>query len=271
MTDQAQRRTDLAAALAALRQRLADAARAAGRDPSDIELLPVTKYFPASDVVLLSELGCSAFGEARDKEAAAKVAEVAGRVPESPCWHMIGRLQRNKARSVAGWADVVHSVDSPRLATALNRASVDRRRAPLGVYVQLSLDGDTARGGIAVGPDADALCDAVAVAQGLRLLGLMAVPPLGSDPERAFAQLAAEQQRLRERHPEATGLSAGMSGDLEIAVKYGSTCVRVGTALLGKRPITSPAVVTPVTSSSHTPDQPPGSPEPPLFREGSSR
>ena len=267
MTAPRARRVALADALTALRRRLDEAAAAAGRDPSGIELLPVTKYFPASDVEALAALGCRAFGESRDQEAAAKTAELAGRLPAEVRWHMIGRLQRNKVRSVARWADVVHSVDSVRLAEALSRAAVDTRPGPLGAYVQLSLDGDVSRGGVDLADPAavDAVCDAVAAAEGLRLLGLMAVPPRGRDPAPAFARLSAEQHRVLATHPEADRLSAGMSGDLEIAVKYGSTCVRVGTALMGQRPLTSPAVVTPVTSSSHTPELPPGSPEPPLF------
>ena len=118
MTSPTQRGTQLAEALAALRQRVSAAAEAAGRDPAQIELLPVTKFFPASDVALLAARGCRSFGEARDQEARAKIAELAGRLPAEVSWQMIGRLQRNKARSVAGWADAVHSVDGLRLADA---------------------------------------------------------------------------------------------------------------------------------------------------------
>lgn len=282
MTSPTERSTQLAEALAALRQRVSAAAEAVGRDPAQIELLPVTKFFPASDVALLAAQGCRSFGEARDQEARAKIAELAGRLPAEVSWQMIGRLQRNKARSVAGWADAVHSVDGLRLADALDRAAAEAldagdRGAPLRVYVQLSLDGDTARGGIDAGDTGavDAVCDRVGAATTLRLAGLMAVPPRGADPDAAFARLAAVHRRVRDRHPEAVGLSAGMSGDLEVAVKHGSTCLRVGTALLGQRPLTSPSVVTPVTSSSHLPDSPAGSrnrsPGPPLFREGSSQ
>ncbi|MCV7194657.1 YggS family pyridoxal phosphate-dependent enzyme [Mycolicibacterium brumae] len=273
-----QRREELARALAALRRRLDEAARAAGRDPRDVGLLPVTKYFPGTDIEILAGLGCREFGEARDQEASAKIAALAGRLPDGVRWHMIGRLQRNKARSVALWADVVHSVDSVRLANALGAAAAaalgdGRRRAPLQAYVQVSLDSDTARGGVPIDePDAvDEVCDAVAGAAGLRLAGLMAVPPVGADPDRAFGRLADERRRVCARHPSAVGLSAGMSGDLESAVKHGSTCVRVGTALMGNRPLTSPAVVTPVTSSSRTSERNPGSPAPPLFPEGSTQ
>ena len=241
----------LMTALAKLRQRLANAAEAVGRKPADIELLAVTKFFPASDVAILSRLGCRAFGESREQEAARKVADVVALLPDAAgrpiTWHMIGQIQRNKAKSIVGWADTVHSVSSARVITALDRAAAaavagGTRRAPLGVYLQLSLDGATDRGRLAVGDRAavDTLCDQVAGSVGVQLLGVMGIPPRTADPEAAFARLATEHGRVMERHPEATGLSAGMSGDLEIAVKHGSTCVRVGTALLGQRPLTSP-------------------------------
>ncbi len=241
----------LMTALAKVRQRLARAAEGAGRKPSEIELLPVTKFFPATDVATLLKLGCRAFGESREQEAAAKVAAVARLAPEASArgisWHMIGQIQRNKAKSIATWAHSVHSVSSARVAAALERGAVQAiaagvRACRLGVYVQLSLDGDTTRGGVAVddSADIDALCDQIAGAEALDLLGVMGIPPLQADSDEAFARLAAEHRRVLERHPTATGLSAGMSNDLEVAVKHGSTCVRVGTALMGPRPLTSP-------------------------------
>lgn len=254
------REDDLSAALTTLRERLRQAADAAGRDVADIELLPVTKFFPASDVVALHKLGCTAFAESRDQEATAKVAEVAGEVGSAQIrWHMVGRIQRNKARSVAGWAYAAHSVDSAKVVAALDRAASDaleagRRSAPLKVYLQLSLDGDEARGGIDV--DAtdriDELCAAVDSAAGLEFVGFMAIPPLNSVPGEAFARLERERDRVQAHFQQPLGLSAGMSGDLEPAVEHGSTCVRVGAALLGSRPLTSPEVVTPVTPSSQT-------------------
>jgi hypothetical protein len=133
-----------------------------------------------------------------------------------------------------------------------------RRDNPLRIYVQISLDGDVSRGGVDVSDTAavDEICAQVDAAQSLELVGLMAIPPLDWDSDRAFARLQSEHQRVRRAHPQATGLSAGMSNDLEDAVKHGSTCVRVGTALLGQRPLPSPSVVTPVTSSSQTPEFP---------------
>src|SRR6185312_12605013 len=267
-----EREEQLRRALATVRRRIADAASAAGRNAGEIELLPITKFFPATDVVTLSRLGCASFGESREQEAAAKSAEVAKLIDESLRWHMVGQIQRNKARSIARWASAAHSVDNLRVAAALDRAVAAELEAggrddPLVVYIQVSLDGDASRGGVDVRQPhlVDELCDHIAAAPALSLAGLMAIPPLSADPSEAFDRLATEHQRVLKTHPAATGLSAGMSADLEIAVKHGSTCVRVGTALLGKRPLTSPSVVTPVTSSSSQQDQPN---QPAATREG---
>jgi PLP dependent protein len=278
-----ERESELANALTALRSRLAVAADAAGRNVGEIELLPITKFFPATDVAILSRLGSWAFGESREQEAAAKAGEVArllslsaqqgaqrrqNVVPHLPAasagnnpvgdptsssvrphvrWHMVGQIQRNKARSLAGWAHTAHSVSSTRVVTALDHAvaaalSDGRREDPLRVYVQISLDGDVSRGGVDVSnPGAiDEICAQVEASESLELVGLMGVPPLDWDPDTAFRRLQSEHHRIRREHPDAAGLSAGMSNDLEAAVKHGSTCVRVGTALLGRRPLPSP-------------------------------
>jgi pyridoxal phosphate enzyme (YggS family) len=238
----------LAASLAAVRARIDLAATASGRDASEIELLPVTKFFPASDVILLHKLGCAAFGESREREASNKAAEVAAALPGEPIrWHMIGRIQRNKARAVAGWAYAAHSVDGGALVEALGRASAQAladgtRTAPLRVYLQLSLDGDPSRGGVDVNrPElVDELCALADSTDGLDFVGLMAIPPLEADPGAAFARLEAEYVRVQALYQQRLGLSAGMSGDVETAIEHGSTCVRVGTALMGQRPLTSP-------------------------------
>ena len=256
------REQELAEALAAVRARLAAAAASAGRDAGEIELLPVTKFFPASDVIVLRRLGCESFGESREQEASNKIAEISEFPDSGPIrWHMVGRIQRNKARAIAGWAYAAHSVDSHKVIDALNRAAGEaraegRRTGPLRVYIQLSLDGDEKRGGVDIGaPQAvDEMCAAAQSAAELEFVGLMAIPPLGADADDAFARLQAEHQRVQADYPQRLGLSAGMSSDLEVAVQHGSTCVRVGTALLGQRPLPSPGVVTPVTSSSQTPE-----------------
>jgi pyridoxal phosphate enzyme (YggS family) len=238
------RRGELAAAVARLRERIAAACAAASRDPAGVRLLAVTKTYPAADVALLADLGVHDIAEARDQEAVSKVAELTVLRPEAAVrWHMVGRLQRNKTRSVAGWARQVQSVDSARLVDALDRASrsaqdVGERDGPLGVLVQASLDGNPVRGGCPL-PELEALADRVAAASGLRLEGVMGIAPLDVAAEMVFAELAAAAQRLRRAHPGAVELSAGMSGDLEQAIARGSTCVRVGTALLGDRPLTS--------------------------------
>ncbi|MEE3066659.1 MAG: YggS family pyridoxal phosphate-dependent enzyme [Actinomycetota bacterium] len=256
-SSQGNRETELTHALAAVRSRLAAAAEAAGRNVGEIELLPITKFFPASDVAILSRLGCRSVGESREQEAAAKVAELtrlatasvtSGRSESRELhWHMVGRIQRKKARSLARWAHTAHSVDSSQLVTALERAVTATladggRQHPLRVYVQVSLDGDVSRGGVDITTPQrlDELCAQVEESRGLELVGLMGIPPLGADPEAAFERLQSEHRRVLEAHPRAVGLSAGMSNDFEIAVKHGSTCVRVGTALLGPRRLPSP-------------------------------
>ncbi|MFI7251248.1 YggS family pyridoxal phosphate-dependent enzyme [Micromonospora chalcea] len=235
-----ERRAELAAGLARVRARIADACAAAGRQRDAVTLVAVTKTYPASDVVALAGLGVTDVGENRDQEAAPK-AEAVADAGAAPRWHFIGQLQRNKARSVVRYADVVQSVDSVRLAAALDAAAGAVRDRPLDVLVQVSIDGDPARGGAL--PDAadpqrglDPVAAAVAGADGLRLAGLMAVAPLGWEPDRAFARLAEVAAALRADHPGATVLSAGMSGDLESAIGHGATHVRVGSALLGMRP-----------------------------------
>jgi hypothetical protein len=244
----ADRRAELSAALDAVRSRIERGCRAAGRRAEEVELVAVTKTYPASDVALLLDLGLRRFGENRPQEAAGKVIEVVRLRPVGPAeaarWHLVGRLQRNKARSVAAWAARVESVDSVRLADTLGREAVRAaddgdRDGPLPVLLQVSLDGDPARGGAPSG-ELLGLAERVGAAGGLRLDGVMAVAPRNGEPERAFAQLAAESARLRGLFPHARVISAGMTSDLERAIEYGSTCVRVGTALLGDRRLASP-------------------------------
>ncbi|WAL63655.1 YggS family pyridoxal phosphate-dependent enzyme [Amycolatopsis cynarae] len=235
-----ERKAELAEALAAVEARIERACAAAGRRRDEVRLLAVTKTFPASDVALLTDLGLTDFAENRDQEAGPKAEEVAKLRPEARVrWHMVGRLQRNKARSVVRWAHEVQSVDSIRLADALAKAVRAQGRPPLAVLIQASLDADPARGGCPLS-ELDALAGYIAGAGGLDLRGVMAVAPLGADPAEAFARLAEVAGRLRRDHPGASEVSAGMSGDLEQAIARGATCVRVGTALLGGRGLASP-------------------------------
>lgn len=231
MSAEASRRAELATNLARVRARIAAACHQAGRDPAEVALVAVTKFFPASDVDLLAELGVTAIGENRDQEASAKVAEVRSRRDLEV--HFIGRLQTNKASSVASYADVVQSVDRPKLVAALERAAASRE-ARLGVLVQVSLDEPPDRGGVEPG-GAAALADQVAACAHLDLRGVMAVAPLGGDADAAFARLAEVARGIRAAHPGAAWISAGMSGDLEAAVAHGATHLRVGSAILGSR------------------------------------
>ncbi|MBW0102609.1 YggS family pyridoxal phosphate-dependent enzyme [Pseudonocardia sp. KRD291] len=238
------RRDELARNLAAVRERIDAACAAAGRERDSVSLVAVTKTVPASDVATLLDLGVTDLGENRAQEAGTKAGEVAGLRPDaSPRWYFVGGLQRNKVRLVLPWVTRVESVDSPRLARALDRAASaavedGSRDGPLPVLLQYSVDGDLERGGVSDEGLAE-LADLVAGLPGLRLDGLMAVAPLGSESDRAFAAIAGAAGRLRAAHPGATEVSAGMSGDLETAVGHGSTVVRVGTALVGDRRITS--------------------------------
>lgn len=225
-----QRRDELAANLRDVRARIDAACDAAGRPHDAVRLVVVTKTYPASDVRLLAGLGVREVGENRDQEAGPK-AEACADLDLT--WHYVGRLQTNKARSVAAYADVVHSVDRVRLVSAL-AAGAARRERDITCLVQVSLDGDASRGG-ALAADVPALADAIAQAPHLRLGGLMAVAPLTAEPADAFAALAEMSTRLREAHPAATMVSAGMSNDLEQAVGAGATHVRIGTAVLGVR------------------------------------
>ncbi|QNF95287.1 YggS family pyridoxal phosphate-dependent enzyme [Janibacter sp. YB324] len=227
------RREELAERLAAVEGRIAAACEAAGRSRDEVQLIVVTKFFPRSDVDLLAELGMRDLGENREQEAAAKLAD--GGPPSGVRTHFIGQLQSNKAGAVTRWADVVQSVDRPKLVGALARgAEAAGRKVTALVQVDLDPAGGTGRGGAAPA-DVPALADAIASSP-LRLGGLMAVAPLGADPEPAFARLAALAEALRADHPEASWISAGMSGDLEAAVRHGATHLRVGTAILGDRP-----------------------------------
>ena len=128
-----ERESELATALAALRDRLAAAALAAGRDVADVELLPITKFFPASDVAILWRLGCRSFGESREQEASAKIAEFQALTGATDVrWHMVGQIQRNKAKHIAVWADTVHSLSTAKVAAALDRGAlqaIERRPA----------------------------------------------------------------------------------------------------------------------------------------------
>lgn len=231
------RAAELAENLARVQARVDAACSSAGRAHDDVTLVVVTKTFPAADVVHLVRLSVHEVAENRDQEASAKVAEVAASLGDdvAPRWHFVGQLQRNKARSVARYADVVHSVDRVPLVTALASGAHAADR-DVEVLVQVNLDPRAAGRGGAEPADVPFVADAVAEAGRLHLRGVMAVAPLGADPRPAFDRLVALAARLRDDHPEARWVSAGMSSDLEAAVRAGATHLRVGSAVLGSRP-----------------------------------
>ena len=224
--------------LAAVRQRIDSAVAAAGRQDQPPQLIVVTKFHPADDVRRLAALGITDVGENRDQEAAEKAAALGGLQLR---WHFIGQLQSNKAKSVVKYAHAVHSVDRPQLAGALAKAMAAEQertgRTPLDCFIQVSLDDDAGghRGG-ALPADVPALAEQLAGAEGLHLAGVMAVAPFGADPVPAFEKLAELSARLAAVHPGATGISAGMSQDLEQAIRFGATHLRVGSDILGPRP-----------------------------------
>lgn len=226
-------RTDeIAAGLRQVRERITAACRAAGRSPDDVTLVVVSKTRPPADIRILAGLGVHDVGENRDQEAAPKAAELAGLDLR---WHFVGQLQRNKAASVARYAYAVHSVDRPKLATALDHGC-ERAGRRLQAFVQVDLEAreHAGRGGC-LPEDVPAVCQAVTAAEHLDLVGLMAVAPLDEPPTAAFARLSAVRERILAEYPDATQLSAGMSGDLEEAIAAGATHVRVGSAVLGER------------------------------------
>lgn len=228
------RTAEIEAGLGAVRSGIADACRAAGREPAEVTLVAVSKTFPAADVRIAAGLGVRDVGENRDQEARAKAAELADL---DMAWHFVGQLQRNKCASVARYAAVVHSLDRLEVIDAL-AAGAERAGRRVVALVQVSLDGPaggTRRGGTS--PDqVPALAERIAAAPALRLGGVMAVAPVGADPAAAFGQLAEVSGNLACDHPEALMISAGMSGDLEAAIAAGATHVRVGTAVFGSRP-----------------------------------
>jgi len=223
--------SDLGARLADLDARIADAARSAGRDPSELTRIVVTKFHPAELIAQLESLGVRDIGESRQQEITAKRAELPA--IDDVSWHFIGQVQTKKARAVRAASDLVHSVDRDRLADALHAA--DPEGAPLDVFVQVNLTDDAGRGGAAPG-DVELLAEhIVARCPSLRVRGVMAVAPLASAPAAAFERLAASADAVRRVVPDARWISAGMSGDFAEAIAAGATHLRIGTAITGPR------------------------------------
>ena len=230
--DDAARRAELATSLAEVRERIARACAAAGRPADAVTLVAVTKTYPASDVVLLAGLGVTEVGENRDQEAAAKAAEVraAGAATALALRRAAAAQQGPVGGRLRGRGRVGRLGAARGRWTGRPRGGTPRWRC----WCRSSIDGDPERGG-AAGDELWRTADAVAAADNLRLGGLMAVAPLGWAPDRAFEELAELSGRLVAAHPAATAISAGMSNDLEAAVRHGATHVRIGTSLLGMR------------------------------------
>jgi len=225
--------------LSAINDRITRAAQRAGRDPSEIALMAVTKNFPAGRIVEAYEAGQRLFGENRVQEFAEKVGGLSDL--RDAQFHMIGHLQSNKAGKAAEIFHAVDSVDSVKLAGRLNTAAEELGKT-LDVLIEINVGGEAAKSGIAPNsPEFEAIINGAPDWKHLRIRGLMAVPPFTEDPEGArpyFRQLSALRDRLASRKLPSVGLdvlSMGMSHDFEVAIEEGSTCVRLGTAIFGTR------------------------------------
>ena len=212
------RKTELENNLNDVKKKIATAAK------HDVTLIVVTKSFPVSDVEILRELGVRDFGENRDAEGAEK-SQI---VPAT--WHFQGQIQSNKLKSVTQWANVIHSLDDLRHFELIEKYTTHA----LSIFLQVSLDGAHHRGGGKI-KDLYSLAEAIEKSPEHTLSGIMAVPPLSMQTHTAYAQLQQIHQDFMKEFPGATGLSAGMSGDYEMAISYGATHVRVGSSILGSR------------------------------------
>lgn len=220
-------RERLSERLAEVRSGISDASRLAGRDPGEVTIIVVTKFHPAGLIRKLHALGVDDIGENRHQEAREKAAELADL---DLTWHFVGQLQGKKARQVAAYSSVIHSVDRPSLVSALGSAERVTR-----CFLQLNLTDDPGRGGVAP-EELLPLAELVLEAERLELLGVMAVAPLGEEPRSAFARVRAASESLRTIAPGAIAISAGMSGDYREAILEGATHLRIGTAITGNRP-----------------------------------
>ncbi len=235
------RQIEISQNLAAVEREICLAVEKSNRERSEITLIVVTKNFPASDVVHLYDLGIRNFGENRDQEAKAKVEEFKNYVADDAKneketkWHFQGQLQRNKLRSIATWADFIHSFDQERYLLPLQQLSIELEK-PISLLLQLSLDLPIRpdRGGVAP-EELIELGEKVKEYSGLKLQGLMAVAPLDVAPELAFNALKTISGTFLRAFPDADWISAGMSGDFAEAIAAGATHLRVGSSILGSR------------------------------------
>jgi pyridoxal phosphate enzyme (YggS family) len=222
----------LAGRLEAVRVGVAEAIADAGRRPDDLTLIVVTKFHPQSVVRELHTLGIRDFGENRHQDAAPKAAAVSDL---DLTWHFVGQLQSKKTRAVLEYARVIHSVDRSSVVNAINAATADGSAPPVEAFIQLNLTDDSGRGGVDPA-DVESLAERVLESGRIRLLGVMAVAPLGAEPREAFTTVRAASDRVRALEPHATALSMGMSADYREAILEGATHLRIGTAITGNRP-----------------------------------
>ncbi|MDM7997369.1 MAG: YggS family pyridoxal phosphate-dependent enzyme [Acidobacteriota bacterium] len=220
-----------------IRDRIAAAAASCNRSPDDITLLPISKTFPVDSISQAAAAGISRFGENRVQEAEKKILHF--RSLANLEWHLVGHLQSNKAKRAAELFDVIHSVDSIKLATRLSQACVEIGKV-LSVLIQVDLGGEDTK----FGAEPDSIADIVRVVSGLkgiRINGLMTIPPFFEDPDKSrpyFARLRDLRDTVESELPGCLGerhLSMGMSHDFEAAIREGSTMVRIGTAIFGTR------------------------------------
>ena len=221
------RADEIADALGSVEARITAAAEAAGRERNEITLIAVTKTYPISDAAILQSLGIDNFGENRSEEGVEKSSQVPG------TWHFQGQVQSRKLRDIAGWATFIHSIDSPEHAQKLSRICTELGR-DISIFLQLSLDGAPDRGGV-VASEIFALAEKVSALPNIKLVGMMCVPPVSLEYQRAFSDIADIHQRFIATFPKALFLSAGMSSDFEVAIAHGATHLRVGSQILGSR------------------------------------
>jgi pyridoxal phosphate enzyme (YggS family) len=219
-----------------IHHRIKNAALACGRDPTTVKLVAVSKTVPADIIRRAADEGVRIFGESYVQEALSKMKEI-----EDPniSWHFIGHLQSNKAKYVVYGFDLIHSVDTLKLAAEINRQAVKIGKAQ-DILVQVNISGEATKSGIET-RNARALIEDISRLSYLRIKGLMTLPPFFDQPEkvrpyfRALSRLKDEIQAAGIDNVEMTELSMGMSGDFEAAITEGATMVRIGTALFGER------------------------------------
>ena len=219
---------EISANLEKVNEQIKLAAASANRLSEDITLVAVTKTFPVSDIEILYSLGIRDFGENRDQEASAKV----GLLPKDVRWHFQGQIQSNKLKSITSWASFIHSVDQLRYAQMISDYSAGNEKP---IFMQISLDKPPqSRSGVNPSELLE-FAGAISVLPGIRLQGLMAVAPVNSPADQAFAELEDIRSDFLSTFPDAKSLSIGMSGDYQIAIKYGATHIRIGSSILGIR------------------------------------